>query len=318
MKKAYEKIILVTGGAGFIGSAYLNTMVPLYPRYRFVNLDALTYAADKKNLKVERKKNYVFVRADIRNKKRLRGVFEKYRPTHIIHFAAESHVDNSIARPHVFVETNVLGTLNLLQLARDYRVMRFHHISTDEVYGSLSQRARPVSEDAPLRPSNPYSATKAAADCFVLSYHNTYGLNTVITRSSNNYGPGQHKEKLIPLFINAFKNGKRAPLYGSGTNVRDWIYVDDNVEGIDRVFHKGTSGGVYNLGGGNEMRNIDVAKRLLALVGNRHASVVRVKDRLGHDMRYALNSAKARKLGWLPKVTFDKGLLKTVAQYLKR
>ncbi|OGG53691.1 dTDP-glucose 4,6-dehydratase [Candidatus Kaiserbacteria bacterium RIFCSPHIGHO2_01_FULL_53_29] len=314
----YKKIILVTGGAGFIGGAYLNTMVLLYPRYRFINLDALTYAADRKNLKIEGEKNYVFVKADIRDQKRLRGVFEKYRPTHVIHFAAESHVDNAIASPHVFVETNVLGTLNLLDLARTYRIKRFHHISTDEVYGSLSLKAKPVSEDAPLRPSNPYSASKAAADCFVLSYHNTHGLNTVITRSSNNYGSGQHKEKLIPLFIHAFKGGRRAPLYGSGIHVRDWIYVGDNVEGIDRVFHKGKSGEVYNLGGGNEMRNIDVAKKLLALIGNRQARVARVKDRPGHDLRYALNSAKARKLGWHPKVTFDKGLLKTIAQYLKR
>lgn len=316
--KQYKKVILVTGGAGFIGGAYLNKIVPRYPHYRFINLDALTYAADRKNLKVERKKNYVFVKADIRNQKALKRVFEKFRPTHIVHFAAESHVDNSIARPHVFVMTNVLGTLNLLEFAREYRVLRFHHISTDEVYGSLSLKAKPVSENAPLRPSNPYSATKAAADCFVLSYHNTYGLDIVITRSSNNYGAGQHKEKLIPLFIHAFKEGKRAPLYGSGINVRDWIYVEDNVEGIDRVFHKGKSGEVYNLGGGNEVKNIDVAKKLLALVGNSAASFVRVKDRLGHDLRYALNSAKAGKLGWHPKVTFDKGLLKTVEHYLKR
>lgn len=311
-----KKIILVTGGAGFIGSVYLNSAVPKYPGYQFVNLDALTYAANRKNLRIERAPNYSFVKADIRDIKALRRVFEKYRPTHVIHFAAESHVDNSIRSPHIFAETNVLGTLNLLELARHFRVKRFHHISTDEVYGTIPLSARPVSETAPLCPRNPYSASKAAADHLALAYHNTFGLDVVITRSSNNYGPGQHPEKFIPLFITQFAKGKQAPLYGNGRNIRDWLYVEDNVEGIDWIFHKGTSGEVYNLGGGSEIENHTVAKRLLLLVGNKNAKIKKVKDRLGHDLRYALDSRKAQKLGWKPQTTFDAGLRKTVAHYL--
>lgn len=315
----YKKIILVTGGAGFIGSAYLNYAVPKYKKYRFLNLDALTYAADKGNLKIENMPNYMFVKADIRDQKTLLRIFAEYRPTHVIHFAAESHVDNSIRSPHVFVETNVLGTLNLLDLARHYRVRRFHHISTDEVYGSLALGARPVREDASLRPTNPYSASKAAADHFVLSYSNTYGMDIIITRSSNNYGPGQHMEKFIPLFITRFKDGKAAPLYADGRNIRDWMYVDDNVIGIDAAFHRGRGGHVYNLGGGNWHRNTDVAQKLLALVGNKHASIKRVDDRPGHDLRYAMDCRKAhRELRWRSRVSFEAGLAKTVAHYLGR
>ena len=311
-----KKTILVTGGAGFIGSAYLNVMVPQYPEYRFVNLDALTYAANRKNLRVEKYQNYSFVKADLRNAKAVGRVFSKYNPTHVIHFAAESHVDTSITQPQVFVETNVYGTVNVLNAARKHGVERFHHISTDEVYGSIGPNEAPVTETRMVRPGNPYSASKAAADAFVLAYHNTYGLDVVITRSSNNYGPGQHREKFIPLFISQFAKGKAAPLYGKGKNIRDWIFVFDNVEGIDRVFHQGKAGEIYNLGGGNEIENRDVARTLLSLVGNKKARIQQVVDRLGHDVRYALNSKKAGALGWKPKVSFEDGLKKTVVHYL--
>lgn len=313
----YSKNILVTGGAGFIGGTYLNSMVPRYPSYRFINLDALTYAAERKNLKIEREKNYTFVKADIRNLQSMKRVFKRFKPSHVIHFAAESHVDTSIKSPKIFLETNVLGTLNLLECARVYGLKRFHHISTDEVYGSLKPEVAPVDEMAPLRPRNPYSASKAAADHLVLSYHNTYGLDVVITRCSNNYGPGQYPEKFIPLFISTFARGGQAPLYGNGRNSRDWLYVEDCVEGINLVFHKGKNGDVYNLGGGNEIENRKVAQTLLYLVGNKKARIENVKDRLGHDVRYALDSKKVRHLGWRPKITFNEGVRKTVLHYTR-
>jgi dTDP-glucose 4,6-dehydratase len=312
----YSKTILVTGGAGFIGGNYLNMAVPRYPLYQFINLDALTYAAQRSNLRIEHARNYVFVKADIRASDALRRVFKKYKPTHVIHFAAESHVDTSIASPKIFLETNVLGTFNLLECAKEFRVKRFHHISTDEVYGSLRPMAPPVSETAPLNPQNPYSASKAAADHLVLSYHNTYGLNTVITRASNNFGPGQFPEKFIPLFITTFSRGGKAPLYGTGRNIRDWLFVGDCVEGIDTVFHKGIDGEVYNLGGSNEIRNRDLAQLLMKCVGNKKAKIQHVKDRAGHDERYALHSHKAHLLGWKPMVSFSEGIERTIAHYL--
>ncbi len=316
MRARAKKRILVTGGAGFIGGAFLNHAVPRYRDYQFINLDALTYAANRKNLLIEKEDNYTFVRADIREGKKLAQIFKRHRPTHVIHFAAESHVDTSIIHPHIFVETNVLGTLNLLNCAREFKVARFHHISTDEVYGSLSRSEKPAKETALLNPGNPYSASKAAADLLVLSYHNTFGLDVVITRSSNNYGRGQHTEKFIPLFITSFAKGKSAPLYGDGNNIRDWIYVEDNVKGIDTVFHKGNAGEIYNLGGGNEIQNREVAELLRVLVGNTSARIKTVTDRLGHDLRYALDSRKARALGWKPAVTFDEGIKQTVVHYL--
>jgi dTDP-glucose 4,6-dehydratase len=315
----YEKTILVTGGAGFIGSHYLNMLVPRYPRYQFINVDALTYAANPENIQVGDAPNYVFVQADIRDRAAMQSLFSTYKPTHVVHFAAESHVDNSIERPHGFIDTNIVGTQILLDLARAHNVKRFHQISTDEVYGSLEEDAEPVTEDAPLLPNSPYSASKAAADLLVRAYHKTFGLDTVITRASNNYGPHQHTEKLIPRFITALLRGEKVPLYGKGTNIRDWIYVGDHVEGIDKAFHTGGAGKIYNLGGNNEMRNIDIASALLKMSGHGQDMIEYVTDRLGHDFRYAINSSKAKKdLGWKPMTDFSTGMQATWEYYTRK
>ena len=312
----YDKVILVTGGAGFIGANYLNTMVPRYPKYRFVNVDALTYAADPKNIRAADAPNYVFVKADIRDTAKMNSVFKEFSPTDIIHFAAESHVDNSIAGPRIFVETNILGTHNLLELARTNKLDRFHQISTDEVYGSLSFDAPPTTEESPIVPNSPYSASKASADLLVRAYHRTFGLNTIITRASNNYGPLQHREKLIPLFISNLAGGKKVPLYGDGKNMRDWLYVGDHVEGIDTAFHNGRAGEIYNLGGGNALANIVLTKKILAAMELGEEMIERVADRPGHDLRYAPDASKAkRELGWEPKKDLDEGLRETIEFY---
>ncbi len=313
---SYNKTILVTGGCGFIGSNYLNYAVGTYPEYRFINFDALTYAANQQNITVSDASNYAFVQGDIRDKDALEAVFREYSVSHIIHFAAESHVDNSITGPSIFVETNVLGTQNLLELARIHKLVRFHHISTDEVYGSLSENADPSTEEGSILPNSPYSASKASSDLLVRSYHRTFGLDAVTTRASNNYGPNQHIEKLIPRFITNLLAGKKVPVYGNGKNVRDWIHVSDHVLGIDAVFHKGHSGEIYNLGGGNEIQNIDITKKLIALAGLGDEMIEHVADRLGHDIRYALDSSKAtRELGWKPKKDFETGLTETFEYY---
>jgi dTDP-glucose 4,6-dehydratase len=312
----YDKTILVTGGAGFIGSNFLNMMVPRYPNYRFINLDALTYAANLDHVTVKSAPNYHFVHGDIRDSKSMTALFEIEKPTHVIHFAAESHVDNSIIGPTVFVETNVMGTLNLLEAARAHNVVRFHHISTDEVYGSLSLTDPKSTENAQIAPNSPYSASKASSDLLVRAYHHTYGMDTVITRASNNYGPHQHTEKLIPRFITNLLAGKHVPVYGTGENVRDWIHVSDHVEGIDAVFHHGNAGEVYNLGGNNEIKNIDITKRLIGLAGKGEGMIEYVADRLGHDLRYALDTTKAtRELGWAPQYDFETGLTETFEYY---
>ncbi len=311
-----KKIILITGGAGFIGSNYLNMMVPKYPEYHFVNLDALTYAANQANISVSAAPNYSFEQADIRDKSTLEIIFKKHQPTHVINFAAESHVDNSIAGPGIFIETNILGTHNLLLLAKEYNIVRFQQISTDEVYGSLSHDASPSTEADMHLPNSPYSASKASADLLVRSYHETFGLDTVITRASNNYGPNQFPEKLIPLFISKLLSGNKVPLYGDGLNVRDWIHVDDHVHGIDAVFHKGKAGEIYNLGGGNEIKNVEITKTLIALAGQSEDAIEHVTDRLGHDQRYALDSGKAkRELGWEPERNFTEGIKETFEFY---
>lgn len=312
----YDEIILITGGAGFIGSNYLNTFVPQYPQTQFINIDALTYAANLENIHVSDAPNYIFAKTDIRDRDALEKIFTMYFPTHIIHFAAESHVDNSIASPGIFIETNIVGTYQLLELARKHGIKRFHQISTDEVYGSLSLEDRLSREDDLLRPNSPYSASKASAELLVRSYNKTFGLDTVITRASNNYGPHQHREKLIPLFISNLLRGKKVPVYGEGKNIRDWIYVGDHVQGIDAAFHHGRSGGVYNLGGGSEIENIEITEKLLALTGSGKEMIEYVTDRPGHDFRYALDSSRAKnELGWAARKNLQEGLSETISYY---
>lgn len=311
-----KKVIAVTGGAGFIGSNYLNKFVPRYPNYMFVNIDTLTYAGDLKNIRVSDAPNYVFEKADIRDRAGLEGIFKKYAPTAIIHFAAESHVDFSITNPSLFVETNVNGTHNLLSLAKKYGVKRFLQVSTDEVYGALEKDAPPFTETTLLAPNSPYSASKAAAEFFAHAYHKTFGLDVVITRCSNNYGPNQDKTKLIPLFITNLLAGEQVPLYGEGKNIRDWLFVEDHCDALDLVFQKGAAGEVYNIGGNNEIENIEITKKLIALAGRDESAIKRVPDRLGHDFRYAIDCSKIkRELGWSPKKTFEGGLRETFEFY---
>ena len=319
MKPAFSKRILVTGGAGFIGSNYLNYAVKKYPRELFINVDALTYAGDLRNVLVHEKKNYAFEKADICDVAAMSSVFEKYQPTHIIHFAAETHVDQSIVNPSTCIKTNVEGTDTLLQLAREHRVARFHLISTDEIYGDLAKTGAPFTERSPYDPRNPYSASKAGAEMVFKAYQNTFALPGTITRSSNNYGPGQDATKLIPKFINNLLQGKKVPVYGKGAQIRTWLYVEDSVRAIDLVFRKGKDGEIYNIGGGEEYTNLEVTKKLLHLLKKSEGNIEYVADRPGHDFRYALSSKKIeRELGWKPKVKFEDGIKKTVAFYKKR
>jgi dTDP-glucose 4,6-dehydratase len=315
-KKSYTKILFITGGAGFIGSNYLNKFVQRYPTYYFVNIDCLTYAGNKKNILVSAFPNYIFEKTDIRDHDKLEKLFLKYRPTGIIHFAAESHVDKSLIDPNIFIETNIIGTNNLLMLAKKYAVRRFHHISTDEVYGALKNKKGFFTEKTPLAPRNPYSASKAGAELAVIAYHQTFGIDVVITRSSNNYGPNQDTSKLIPLFITKLLRGEQIPLYGKGANIRDWLYVEDNIDAINLVFHKGKNGEVYNIGGNCEKENREVVSTLLSLTGRDESAIDYVPDRQGHDFRYALSSDKLfKELGWKPKTNFQKGIQKTFQFY---
>lgn len=319
MKHAYTKRTFVTGGAGFIGSHYINYAAKKYPNEIFVNIDALTYAAHLDNVTVSDRKNYAFEKADICDVAAMTALFEKYQPTGVIHFAAESHVDLSIVDPSICMRTNVEGTNVLLKLARDHGVSRFHFISTDEVYGGLALTDTPRVETSPFNPGNPYSASKAGAELLALSYHHTYGLPLVITRSSNNYGPHQDASKLIPKFISRLLEGKAVPLYAQGQNVRDWLYVEDNVRAIDLVFRKGRVGEIYNIGGGYELTNIAVTKTLLTAFKKGEDSIEYVSDRPGHDLRYSLSSEKiAHELGWKPKVDFASGIKKTIQYYKRR
>jgi len=304
--------LLVTGGAGFIGSNFIRHILNKYRDYEIVNLDKLTYCGNPDNLKdIAGNKNYKFVKGDIADSKvvdkLVKGCDE------IINFAAESHVDRSILDPDSFVRTNVFGTHTLLQAAKKYGVKLFIQISTDEVYGSIKEGS--FKEDYPLKPNSPYSATKASADLLARSYYITYGLPVIITRSSNNYGPYQYPEKVIPLFITNLINGKKVPLYADGMNVRDWLYVVDNCEGIDIVMHKGKSGEVYNIGGGNEITNMELTKSLINMLGKDESSIEFVKDRPGHDKRYALDIVKMKELGWQPRHDFKFALKLTVDWY---
>lgn len=325
-----SKTIIITGGAGFIGSHVVREFVIKYPDYHIINLDALTYAGNLENLKdIENKPNYTFVKADIRDAERVNVIFDTYKPDGVIHLAAESHVDRSIADPTAFVMTNVVGTVNLLNAARrvwegHYEGKKFHHVSTDEVYGTLGAEGL-FTEETAYDPHSPYSASKASSDHFVRAYHDTYGLPTVITNCSNNYGPNHFPEKLIPLCINNILNSRPLPIYGDGSNTRDWLFVIDHARAIDLVFHHGRVGESYNVGGFNEWKNIDLVREICRQMdeklgrpqGTAEQLITFVKDRPGHDLRYAIDATKINKeLGYKPSVTFEQGLSITIDWFL--
>ena len=342
--------ILITGGAGFIGSNFISFFLEKYSSYNIVNLDALTYAGNQENLKeCENNKRYTFIKGDICNRVLVEEIFRKYNIQGVIHFAAESHVDNSIKNPDIFIQTNVNGTFILIDVAykywmekpfkfhKQYETCRFHHISTDEVYGSLGQTGL-FSETTPYAPNSPYSASKASSDMIVKSYRHTYGMNTVITNCSNNYGPKQHKEKFIPTIISKALKGEKIPIYGDGSNIRDWLYVLDHCKGIDLVFHNGRIGETYNIGGRNEKNNLYIATKICTILDEIYPieknSLLNIKsktlktyknlitfvqDRAGHDKRYAIDATKIEtELGWKAEENFDSGIIKTINFFINR
>lgn len=326
-----KRNILVTGGAGFIGSHLVRLLINKYPAYHIINMDLLTYAGNLENLKdIEYNQNYSFVKCDICDFKKVKQVFIDYEIDSVIHLAAESHVDRSIKDPFSFAQTNIMGTLSLLQAAKEYWDTNFsnhlfYHVSTDEVYGSLGEKDF-FSEETAYDPHSPYSASKASSDHFVRAFADTYGLPVVISNCSNNYGSYQFPEKLIPLFINNIVNNKPLPVYGKGENVRDWLFVNDHVRAIDVIFHKGKLGETYNIGGFNEWKNIDLIKVMIKIVdrmlgreeGSSDKLITYVKDRAGHDLRYAIDSTKLKnELGWEPSLQFEEGIEKTVKWYLE-
>jgi len=346
------KNILITGGAGFIGSNFIPYLLEKYPEYSIVNLDLLTYAGSLENLKeVENNPRYKFIKGDICNRELIEHIFNEYNIRGVIHFAAESHVDNSIKNPGVFVRTNVEGTYTLIDVAKnywmekpfkykdEYQGCRFHHISTDEVYGTLPDDSNVLfTEKTPYAPNSPYSASKASSDMIVRSYHHTYGLNTIITNCSNNYGPKQHDEKLIPTIIRNALQGNPIPIYGDGKNIRDWLYVLDHCKGIDLAYHKGKAGETYNIGGRNERTNIYIANKICEILDELYPLknnlrfktqnsklksykelITFVEDRPGHDRRYAIDASKIEnELGWRAEENFESGIVKTVEWYLKK
>ena len=329
---AKKQNILITGGAGFIGSHVVLEFVKKYPHYQIVNFDILSYAADLNYVaEVSNATNYHFEKGDLRERKTVQKIFYKYDFDAVIHLAAESHVDNSIKDPLGFASTNVMGTLNLLETARNHwgnhpKNKRFYHISTDEVFGSLEDQGS-FSELTAYDPRSPYSASKAASDHFVRAYFHTYGLPVVLSNCSNNYGPHQFPEKLIPLFIKNIVEQKPLPVYGTGKNIRDWLYVQDHAKAIDLIFHKGKNGETYAVGGNNEIRNIDLVEMIIQIIdkklnnpqGSSTSLIEFVEDRLGHDYRYAINTTKIeQQLGWSPKTKFEEGLSKTVSYFLSK
>lgn len=325
------KTMLITGGAGFIGSNFVRLMLEKHPDYKIINLDALTYAGNLENLKdIESNPNYTFVKADIRDRDAVNAIFDKWDIDYVVNFAAESHVDRSITEPEIFLTTNIIGTQTLLDAAkahwklqpddkysREYKEgVRFHQVSTDEVYGALGKTGMFV-ETMPLSPNSPYSASKASADLVVRAYHETFGMPVTVTRCSNNYGPYQFPEKLIPLMINNCMKGKSLPVYGDGMQIRDWLHVKDHCEAIDCVLHKGADGEVYNVGGNNEKANIYIVKLIISALGKSEDLITYVKDRPGHDRRYAIDNTKITTLlGWHPEYTFEEGMKETVQWYL--
>lgn len=323
--------ILITGGAGFIGSHVVRRFITQYPTYNIINLDALTYAGNLENIKdVDQSPNYRFVKGDIGDEALVNEIFTKYEITHVIHLAAESHVDRSIHDPLIFLKTNILGTANLLQVAKkywaeDYNGKLFYHISTDEVYGSLDWGTAMFTEKTPYDPRSPYSASKASSDHLVRAFYHTYNLPIVVSNCSNNYGPNHFPEKLIPLMINNILHKKPLPIYGKGNNIRDWLYVEDHARAIDIILHKGSVGETYNIGGHNEWKNIDIVryicdamdKKLGRNLGESQKLIKYVTDRAGHDLRYAIDASKIeRDLDWKPKETFESGIEKTIDWYL--
>ena len=313
-----RKKILVTGGAGFIGGNFVQYMVDKYPQYDIYNLDLLTYAGDlTKHKHIEGKDNYHFIKVDIADRETIVALFVREKFDYVVHFAAESHVDRSITDPEIFVKTNVLGTQVLLDASRAVDVSKFVHVSTDEVYGELDFDPNTFfTEETPLQPNSPYSASKASSDLLVRAYHETYGLPVNITRCSNNYGPYHFPEKLIPLTISRVLNEQKVPVYGDGKNIRDWLHVIDHCAAIDLVLHEGINGEVYNVGGHNELTNLEVVKTIIKTLGKSEELIEFVKDRLGHDKRYAIDPTKLEKLGWKPSYTFDTGIAQTVQWYL--
>ncbi len=331
-----QKTILVTGGAGFIGCRFVRHMLAKYPEYRILNLDKLTYAGRMENLaEVMDNPRHIFIQGDIGDAALVARIFADHRPDAVVNFAAESHVDRSISDPQLFLRTNILGTQTLLEACRLYWPKpgtpenplenakgsgiqyKYLQVSTDEVYGSLGAEGA-FHETTPIAPNSPYSSSKASADLFVRAYHETYGMKINITRCSNNYGPNQYPEKLIPVMILNAAHDKPLPVYGDGLNVRDWLYVDDHCRGIDTVLHKGRSGEVYNIGGNNEQTNIAIVRMLLKALGKPESLITYVEDRLGHDRRYAIDAAKLKEeLGWEPEMDFEEGMRRTVAYYLE-
>ncbi len=310
--------ILVTGGAGFIGGNFVQYMLKKYPSYNIYNMDYLTYAGDlTKHEAIENMENYFFLKVDISNRDGINTIFKEYKFDFVVHFAAESHVDRSITDPGIFVQTNVVGTQVLLDAAKQFGITKFVHVSTDEVYGDLEfDPTTFFTEDTPLQPNSPYSASKASSDLLVRAYHETFDLPVNITRCSNNYGPYHFPEKLIPLTISRVLNDQTVPIYGDGRNIRDWLHVIDHCSAIDLVMHKGINGEVYNIGGHNERTNLEVVKTIIKTLGKSEELIEYVTDRLGHDKRYAINPTKLEQLGWNPTYTFETGIAQTIQWYV--